>query len=41
MARRMESVRENLFCPEQERTLTQSLARRQEGSARLETVAQK
>lgn len=37
MARRMESVRGNLFCPEQERTLSQSLALRQEGSAYLET----
>lgn len=38
MARWMESVRENLFCPEQGRTLTQSLALRQESSAHLETA---
>lgn len=38
MARRMESVRVNLFCPGRGRTLTQSLALQQERSARLETA---
>lgn len=41
MARWTESVRVNLFRPEQERTLTQSLAPQQEGSAHLETAATK
>lgn len=40
MARRSESVRVNPFCPEPEQTLTQLLARRQEGITRLETASQ-
>lgn len=39
MARRTESVRVNLFFPQQGETLTQSLAPRQEGSAHLETAS--
>lgn len=39
MARRLESVRVNLFCPKQGATLSQSLARwQEEGSAYLETA---